>query len=74
MIERGIIYLFCAILAMFLLMGCTTAPPYVCQQALKDTGETAILCMPIKADQVVDTPVPAKPPKPVRPPGKDDGA
>lgn len=59
MIERGIIYLFCAILLMFLLMGCGTAlSPYVCQQAVTGQGAPVLVCTPISPDQISDKPAP----------------
>ena len=67
MIERVIIYAFCAILLVLLLMGCAT-PPYVCQEAQHESGQTAILCMPIKPEQVIDTPAR----RPMTRPGKPD--
>lgn len=60
MIERGIIFLVCAILAIFLLASCAT-PMYVCQQALHESGAPVLLCSPIKPEQVSDKPVQMKP-------------
>lgn len=58
MIERGIIYLFCVILLIFLLAGCGTAlSPYVCQQVVTGQGRPVLVCTPISPDQISDHPV-----------------
>lgn len=66
-IERGIIYLFCIIVLIFLLASCgTAAPPYVCQQGLHESGAAVLICSPIKPEQIGEAPVrlPARPGKP----------
>lgn len=65
MIERCLIYLFCAFMVAFLLMGCSTQPLYVCQRAQDEQREPVLLCMPVNREDVTIQP---GPPKPVRKP------
>jgi len=65
MIERGIRFLIMflfGLLTLLVMSGCATVPPpYVCQQAVTETGEKVLVCQPVKADQIVDRPASRQP-------------
>jgi hypothetical protein len=50
------------LLTLFAMSGCATAPPpYVCQSAVTETGQPALVCQPVDKSQIVDRPAPRQP-------------